>query len=160
MNKLLFLLILPILLFIPASCNNDDDIKPMDIDLIAGEWEVVDQGNQDVFERGCMLDISISPDLINGSYGGYKGSITTFYLTVSGAVLHDKEYGWSIRYVENQLPLLEVVLQGELDSDDIWDGEYHYKITKLTDTHMWWQVNSNGDHSTIKFRRRIDSSTN
>lgn len=142
------------------GCSDDDDVKSIDIDLMAGDWEVVDQGNQDVFERGCILDISLSPDLINGSYGGYKGSITTFYLTVSGAVLHDKEYGWSIRYVENQLPLLEVVLQGELDSDDLWDGEYHYKITKLTDTHMLWQVNSNGDHSTIKFRRHIDSSTN
>ncbi|MDE6288344.1 MAG: hypothetical protein K2M00_06130 [Muribaculaceae bacterium] len=159
MNKLMLLLILPVLSFILSGCNNDDDIKPMNIDLMAGEWEVVNQGDQDVFERGCMLSISVSPDLIKGNYGGYKGSITTYYLTVSGAVLHDKVYGWNIRYVENQLPLLEVVLQGELDSEDIWEGDYHYKITKLTDGHMWWQVNSNGDQSTIKFRRRIDNST-
>lgn len=58
--------------------------------------------------------------------------------------------------MENNQPLLDVVYQGELDSDDTWDGNYYYKITKLTDTHMWWQVNTNEGNSTVKFCRRND----
>ena len=69
---------------------------------------------------------------------------------------NNKVFSWSIREVENNQPLLDVVYHGELDSDDTWNGNYYYKITKLTDTHMWWQVNTNGDNSTIKFRRRND----
>lgn len=73
-----------------------------------------------------------------------------------GLELHDRVFTFSIREVENNQPLLDVVFQGELDSDDIWEGDYPYKIVKLTDTDMWWQVNTIGDHSTIKLRRRND----
>ena len=58
--------------------------------------------------------------------------------------------------MENNQPLLDVSFQGELDSDDVWAGNYPYKIIKLTDTDMWWQVNTNGDKSIIKFRHRND----
>uniref|UniRef100_UPI0025B74E0E hypothetical protein n=1 Tax=Bacteroides caecimuris TaxID=1796613 RepID=UPI0025B74E0E len=29
-------------------------------------------------------------------------------------------------------------------------------LSETLPTHMWWQVNTNGDNSTIKFRRRND----
>lgn len=126
----------------------------MDLTLLDGVWEVVDQGYQNILERECLLDISTAP---HDSYGAAKGSITTFYLTPSGNMIHDKVYSWSIRYMENYQPLLDLVLQGMPDGDDsvddIWEGNYYYRITKLTDTHMWWQVNTNGDNSIIKFHR-------
>ena len=126
----------------------------MDLALLDGVWEVVDQGDQNVFERGCFLHIS--QKLTNGSYGSLQGNITTFYLTVGGAQRHDKIYNWHIRDIENHQPLLDLVFTGELDSDDLWDNNYYYKITKLTDTNMWWQGRANGDNSIIKFRRRTD----
>lgn len=116
--------------------------------------EVVDQGNQKVFERDCILDIT-SAQIYEG-YGGYQGYITTYFLTVAGIPKHDRVFTFSILEVENNQPLLDVSFQGELDSDDVWAGNYPYKIIKLTDTDMWWQVNTNGDKSIIKFRHRND----
>lgn len=154
MNKYLLLLILPFLSFGIVSCDDDEDVTPMDFNLFAGNWEVVDQGNQNVFERQFILNITSSR--INESYGGYKGYITTYLLTFNDIPKHDRVFTWSCLEMENHQPMLEVVFQGELDSDDPWDGNYFYKITKLTDSHMWWQVNTNGDNSTIKFKRRTD----
>lgn len=89
-------------------------------------------------------------------YGGYQGYITTFFLTGDGTPRHDRVFSWICREVENNQPLLELVFQGELDSDNIWDGNYSYKIIKLTDTHMWWKVNTKGDNSILKFQRHTD----
>lgn len=144
MNKYLLLLILSVLSFGMVSCDDDEDVTPIDIPLIAGTWEVVDQGNQNVFEREFILNITSSQ--IHEGYGGYKGYITIL----------DRVFTWSCLEVENHQPLLEVVFQGELDSDDPWAGDHFYKITKLNDSHMWWQVNTKGDNSTIKFKRRTD----
>lgn len=154
MNRYLLLLIFPILSFGLMGCDDEDDIKPIDLNLFAGTWEVVVQGEQTVFEREDILHITSSQ--IHEGYGGYRGYITTYFLRYDDTPIHDRVFSWSIREVDNHQPLLDVVYQGELDSDDIWDGNYYYKITKLTDTHMWWQVNTNGDQSTIKFRRRND----
>lgn len=155
MNKYILLLILPLLSLVVIGCDDDkDDVIAPDLTLFAGIWEVVDQGNQEVFARNCILDIK-SRQIYEG-YGGYQGSITTYFLTVDGIPRHDLVFSWSIRYVENHQPLLDVVFQGELDSDDPWAGNYPYKIVELTDTHMWWQVNTKGDNSTIKLRRRND----
>lgn len=155
MKKYLFLFIIPLLSLGLVSCDDDDDdVKPMNPDLLAGVWEVEDQGSQEVFDRNCILNITTSPELTGGSYGGYQGIIETSYLTVEGFAVHDKVYSWSIREVENHQPLLDLVLQGMLDSSDLWEGNYFYKITKLTDSQMWWQVNTVSDNSIIKFRRR------
>lgn len=154
MNKYILLLFLPLLSFTLTGCDDEDDANPIALNLFGGNWEVVDPGNQELFERDCLLDITSSQ--IHEGYGGYHGDITTYYLTVGGTPIHDKVFTWSIREVDNHQPLLDVVYQGELDSDDTWNGNYYYKITKLTDSYMWWQVNTNGDNSTIKFRRRND----
>ena len=154
MNKYILLLILPLLSFIMSGCDDEDDIKPIDLKLFAGTWEVVYQGDQNVFKREDILHITSSQ--MNDGFGGYHGYVTTYFLKYDDTAIHDKVFTWSIREVENHQPLLDVVYQGELDSDDTWNGNYYYKITKLTDTHMWWQVNTNGENSTIKFRRRND----
>ncbi len=156
MNKCLLLFILPLLSFVMVACNdNEDDVVfAPKLELFDGTWEVIDQGNQKVFEKDCILDIS-SAQIYEG-YGGYQGYITTYFLADDGTLRHGRVFTFSIREVENNRPLLDVSFQGELDSDDIWAGNYPYKIIKLTDTDMWWQVNTNGDKSIIKFRRRND----
>ena len=157
MNKVVVLLFLTLLSFGLTGCGDDKDLTPMDLGLFDGIWEVVDEGNQDVFGRGCILKVNTAPDFINGTYGGYYGDMTTYYLTVSGVPIHDKAYSWSIREIENYQPLLEVVFKGDADdSDDLWEGDYFYKITKLTDSHLWMKGNSIGYTGTIKLRRRTD----
>lgn len=155
MNKYLTPLILPLLSFMMIGCNDDEGgvIAP-DLTLFAGTWEVVSPGDQKIFGWNELLHITSNQ--IHEGYGGYQGNINTFLLTVDGIPKHDRVFTWSIREVENHQPLLDVVFKGDLDSDDPWAGNYPYKIVKLTDTHMWWQVNTNGDNSTIKFRRRND----
>lgn len=155
MNKYLLLLIMPLLSIVMAGCDDDkDDVIAPDLTLFAGTWEVVSPGGQKVFGYNEILDITSAR--IHEGYGGYQGYINTYLLPASGIPKHDRVFTWSIREVDNHQPLLDVVLQGELDSDDPWAGNYPYKIIKLTDTHMWWQVNTNGDNSIIKLRRRTD----
>lgn len=155
MNKYLLLLILPLLSFVMVGCDDDkDDVIAPDLTLFAGTWEVVDQGDQEIFARNCLLNITSAQ--IHEGYGGYHGNINTYFLTALGTPKHDRVFTWSIREVENHQPLLDVVYQSDLDSDDLWAGNYSYKIIKLTDTHMWWQINTNGDNSIIKLRRRTD----
>lgn len=155
MNRYLMFLVLPILSLLMVGCDDDkDDVVAPDLTRFAGTWEVVSPGDQKVFGWNEILDITSSR--IHESYGGYQGYITTYFLTADGTPRHDRVFTWSIREVENHQPLLDLVFQGDLDSDDPWASNYPYKIVRLTDTHMWWQVNSNGDNSTIKFRRRND----
>lgn len=141
------------LIFSLTSCDDEEDVTPVNLNLLAGTWEVVES---DFDNRGCIYEIKTAPDRTEGTYGGYYGTITTYYLSVSGNPIFDKEYNWSSRYLENHLPLLDLTLTGELDSEDPWAGSYFYKITALTDTHMCWKDNSNGDNGIIKFKRRTD----
>lgn len=154
MNKYILLLLLPLLSYTLIGCDDEDGVKSMDLRLFAGTWEVVRQGDQNVFKREDILHVKSSQ--IHEGFGGYQGYITVYFLKFDDTPLYDKVYTWSIREVENHQPLLDVVFQGELDNDDIWSGNYYYRIVKLTDTHMWWQVNANGDNSTIMLRRRND----
>lgn len=154
MNKYLLLLILPFLSFMLTGCGDEDDVSSIDLNFFSGTWEVVNQGDQNVFVREDILHITSSQN--NEGFGGCQGYITTYVLKYDGTVIHDRAFRWSVREVDNHCPLLDVVYQGELDSDNLWDGNYYYKITKLTNAHMWWQVNTNGDNSIIKLRRRND----
>lgn len=156
MNKYLLLFLLPLLSFTLTGCDDDEDAKPMDLRLFAGTWDVVDQGNQEVFNKGSILEITSSE--INEGFGGYQGYMTTYLQPVGGAPVHDRVFTWAIREVENHKPLLDVVLEGELDSEDIWAGDYYYRITGLDRNEMQWQVNTNGDNSIIRFRRHSDIS--
>lgn len=147
---------LSILSFGLVSCEDKEEVHIPDLDLLDGIWEVVDEGTQDNLLRGCFLDMSITTDPTDNAYGGYEGNANSFYLTATDVSLQDKFYSWSILRIENNIPLLELILQDQLDSDDLWEGYYIYRIIKLNDTHMWWQLRSNGNNSTIKFRRRKD----
>ena len=155
MNRYLLLLVLPFLSFVMTACGDDEeDVIAPDLTLMPGTWQVVSPGDQKIFGWDEILHITSSQ--IHEGYGGYHGYITTYFLTSDGTPRHDRVFTWSISEAENNQPLLDVVFQGDLDSDDRQTCNYSYRITKLTDTHMWWQVNANGDNSTIKFRRRND----
>lgn len=84
MNKFLLLLIVPLLSFCLMGHEDDKETKPMDLSLLADTWEVVDQGNQEVFEKDCIIDVTVSTDQTDGAYGGYHGFITTYYLSADG----------------------------------------------------------------------------
>lgn len=155
MNRYIILLILPLLSFIMTGCDDSaEDVKPINLDIFTGTWQVVDQGNQNVLPRACILNIVSSQ--IHEGFVGYQGYVTTFFLTVDGTPKHDKVFTWTIQEEEGKQPLLNLAYQGDLDSDDIWDGDYPFKIVKLTDTFMWWQVNTIGDNSIVKLRRHAD----
>ena len=126
MKKLLYIL-LPVIAILFTGCEDEDDVIAPDLKLFAGTWEVVDQGNQELLERNCILNITSSQ--IHEGFGGYQGFIDTYFITVNGIPKHDRVFSWSIREEENNQPLLDIAYQGELDSDDTWDGNYYYKIT-------------------------------
>lgn len=142
-----------ILSIILTGCDDKDDLKPIDLTLMPGIWEVVVQGDQDVFNRGCYLDLKESNEPSTADHHGY---ISTFYLTATDNILHDGVYCWSLRESDSSQPALDLVFQGRLDSDVPWDGNCYYRIIKLTESHMWWKGNSVGDDSIIKLRRRTD----
>ena len=76
MNKYLLLLLVPLLSFTLTGCDDEDDVKLINLDLFAGTWEVVDQGNQELLERNCILNITSSQ--IHEGFGGYQGFIETY----------------------------------------------------------------------------------
>ena len=156
MNKYLLLLILPLLSFLMSACDDEEDVNSQHInfDMFLGNWELVEQGNQNVFERNCILDITITQ--IHKGRGEYQGYINTYYLTVNGTPKHDKVFSWSCHDADNSQPVLDVEFQGELDTVGPWTGVHSYKIIKLTDTYMWWQTNADADNTILKFRRRTD----
>lgn len=152
MKKLLLLFLIPILSLTLTGCNDGEDDKPIDLCLFDGVWEVVYQGNQDNFHIGEFLEVSTNNRQI---YGGTEGSIMTFFLTATDVVFHDKEYRWNLSEIDHHRPLLKVVYQGDLDSDNQEIEHYEYRIIKLTDKHMWWKFEEK-DYSIIKLRRRRD----
>lgn len=139
-----------------SGCGDDDEeeMTPIVLGLFGGTWEVVSQGDQDIFHWEEILDISSSQ--IHEGYGGYKGSIDTYFLASDGSPRHDQTFTWTCLEEENYQPLLGVVHQSDLDGDDASPRNYHYKIIKLTPTHMWWQTTSTGHDNIIKFKRRDD----
>ncbi|MDE6390977.1 MAG: hypothetical protein K2L26_06140, partial [Duncaniella sp.] len=77
MNKFLLLLIVTLLSLGLVGCEDDKETKPMDLSLLTGTWEVGDQGTQDVLEKDCILEISVSHSQTEGALGGHQGSIAT-----------------------------------------------------------------------------------
>ena len=159
MKKYIWFLILPFIALALTACDKDD-VTPMNLDLLAGTWEVVVQGSQNVFTRQDYLDIITSPEPIHGSYGGLQGNILTYLLTATGRPIHDKAYSWTITEMEGNYPLLDVVFEAEADSDNNADAghtggnKYSYKIIRLDDSYMWLQVNTNDKDNVIRFHRR------
>ncbi len=138
-----------------AGCNKED-VKPFDLNLFDGNWEVVVSDDEDLFGRCFFLEIASDSNKKEGEGNVKSGIITTYLLTATGIKFYDKEYSWVIRETDKGDLLLSLKLEGELDSDEPWAGSYFFKITRLDNTHMWWQAYSNGSSCTIKMYRRTD----
>ena len=149
MKKLLYILLLQAIALALASCD-DDSCEPIDTKLIIGQWEVV---SQDSPERTCIYDFAPQ-----GENTWSWGTLTTYYLTVSGNPVHDKAYSWHISDPKNGDTVhLEIVFQGDLDSDDQWENTDFFIVEKLNSTQMVLRRNTVGDsHTRIKFIRRND----
>ena len=158
-NSVVFAFCIFIMIFIASllmtGCN-EEDVKPIELHLFEGTWEVVFSDNQNIIDRDCILEIT--SESIGSAESGYEksGRIITYYVNGGGIKFYDKEFSWIVREFGDDEPLLELILLEELDGNDPWDGYYYYKIVKLNDTHMWWKAYSHGNKSTIKMRRRTD----
>ncbi len=148
------LLILSALSLVMTGCGNEEDMKPIDLTLFAGTWEVVRQGDQNIFKREEILHITSSR--INEGYEDYQGNITTYFLSSNDTPWYDQDFTWSIPEVDDNRPLLNVTLQGAPDSNGVPERDHSYRIVKLTDSHMWWQLETDGDDGIIMLRRRND----
>ncbi|MDE5608090.1 MAG: hypothetical protein K2I64_04060 [Muribaculaceae bacterium] len=148
MKKLLYLL-LPVIAFALGSCNDDDD-GLIDTRLIKGQWEVASPDSPD---RGCIYNFTTQSD-----HTWSWGLLTTYYLTLSGAPLHDKVYEWHVSDPENDPTVyLDMTLIGLLDGDDAWKNTEHYIVERLTATLMILKKNETTDDKTrVKFIRRND----
>lgn len=78
--KKILLFILPLIAVAFSSCNDDDEV--LNTKLIKGQWELV---SQDSPERVCIYNFTTSSEN-TWSWG----TLTTYYLTVSGTTVHDK----------------------------------------------------------------------
>ncbi|MDE7152870.1 MAG: hypothetical protein K2O00_00325 [Muribaculaceae bacterium] len=148
MKKFLYLLLLPLIAVAFSSC--DDNNEPIDTKLIVGQWEIV---SADHPEYTCIYNFTTQ----NQNTWSW-GTLTTYYLTVSGNPVYDKVYSWHISDPQNDDTVyLETTLQGELDSDDAWGNTDYFIVEKLTSTEMTLRRNTVGDSRTkIKFLRRND----
>ncbi len=72
MNKFLFSLLLPLISFGIAGCSDEDDVEIIDVNLLAGKWEVVSQTP----ERNCIYDITAAPGLTEWTYGNHYEKTT------------------------------------------------------------------------------------
>lgn len=79
-----------------SACNNDD-VRPIDLNLFEGNWEVAATYDQDLFGRKCILEISSSDsNWSDGSAGIKRGKITSYYINGTGNKFYDKIFYWSI----------------------------------------------------------------
>lgn len=158
-NSIVFAFCIFIIVFIVSTfftgCNKEN-VKPIELHFLDGNWEVVYTDNQEVLGIFSILEITTES---NNSEGGgciKRGKITTYYANSFGTKFYDKVFKWKIYESEEGELSLNLELESELDSESLLDDNYFYKIIRLNDTHMWWQPFSNGDQGTVKMRRRTD----
>lgn len=157
MNKYLYLLLLPIIALVAVSCNDEEeDTKPTILmRYLVGNWEVV---KSDHPEYATIYEITEDIMPSTGTVG-YRGSLTTYYLTEDNPPMHDKAYSWEIVAIEDTYyPLIELVWQADIDgkAGDEPADRFYYRIEELTPTSMRWHINSVTGEETINFIRRTD----
>lgn len=132
-----------------SSCDDDND-GVMDTKLIKGQWELVSQESP---ERNCIYNFTTQSEN-TWSWG----TLTTYYLTVSGNPVHDKVYDWHVSDPHNYATVyLDITLKGELDDDDAWENTDNYIVEHLTSSEMVLRKSEVGDSKTIlRFKRRND----
>lgn len=143
------LLLLPVISVALCSCDdNDDDV--MDTKLIKGQWEVVDDGNQ---------EYTLIYDFATQSENTFSwGVLTTYHLTNTGNQVLDKTYDWHVADPNNSDPVyLDITTTDVPDDEDIWESTDMYIVEKLTASEMVLKKLEVGNSQTrIKFIRRND----
>lgn len=146
--KKFLLFLLPLISVAFSSCNDDDEV--LNTKLIKGQWQLV---SQDSPERVCIYNFTTSSEN-TWSWG----TLTTYYLTVSGTAVHDKVYEWHVSDPNNSDPvLLDIIYQGDLDKEDSWKKMEYYEVAKLSSSEMVLKKVEEGDSRTfLRFVRRDD----
>lgn len=146
MKKIFLLFILPLFAVAFSSCNDDDNV--LNTKLIKGQWQLV---SQDTPEGDCIYNFTTQSEN-TWSWG----TLTTYYLTVSGTPVHDKVYDWHVSDPDNTDPvILDIIYQGDLDKEDAWQKTEYYEVEKLSSSAMVLKKVDNGD--ILSFVRRDDS---
>ena len=148
MKKFIYMFMLPVIALVFNSCEEDDDV--MNTKLIKGQWEVVSENSSDY---ACIYNFTTQSEN-TWSWG----ELTTYYITTSGSIVHDKLYDWHVSDPDNyDTVYMEITLKGLLDGDDPWENTDYFIVEKLTSHEMVLRKNEVGDSETrIKFRRRND----
>jgi hypothetical protein len=146
--KKILLFILPLIAVAFSSCNDDDEV--LNTKLIKGQWQLV---SQDSSERVCIYNFTTSSEN-TWSWG----TLTTYYLTVSGTTVHDKVYEWHVSDPNNSDPvLLDIIYQGDLDKEGFMEKMEYYEVEKLSSSEMVLKKVEEGDSRTfLRFVRRDD----
>lgn len=152
MNKLTTLLCF--LVFALTSCFSDVETDYPDTKLIKGQWQLVENEDND-----SSFIYRFTTDSENTwSWGG----LITYRLAADGTASVDKRYTWHVSNPANEQdhkPRLEMTWFDAPDSDDIWDATEYYVVVKLTPSEMWLKREQKGLPNDIKkFIRRNDLS--
>lgn len=150
MRKFLFISLLAVFVFAFSACNDDDDV--MDTKLIKGQWEVMSDASG---QNAYIYDFT-TPGENTWSWG----TLTTYFLTPDGEQIHDKVYDWHVSDPRNSSPVyLDIIFQGDLDTEDSWEKTEYFIVEKLTAAEMVLKKADSGDsEQKITLRRRTDLS--
>lgn len=147
MKKFLFYIMLPIMAVVFSSCSDDDDV--MDTKQIKGVWQLVSQGSPD---RGRIYSFATQ----NENTWSW-GTLTTYYLTVSGNPVSDGVFDWHVSDPENYDPVYLDITPADLPGDDAWEATKQYIVEKLTASEMVLKPVTPGASDTqLIFVRRND----
>lgn len=137
---------LPVMAVAFSSCSDDD---VMDTKQIKGVWQLVSQGSPD---RGCICRFATQSDN-TWSWG----TLTTYYLSVSGDPISDRVFDWHVSDPENYDPVYLDITPADVPGDDAWEATKQYIVEKLTASEMVLKPVTTGASDTqLIFVRRND----
>lgn len=149
--KKLLLFLLPLLALAFSACDDDAPDYP-DTKLIKGQWQLVEDGDND----NPLIYRFTTDGESTWSWGG----LVTYYLLPDGKADFQKRYTWHVSDPANEKdgkPRLELTWYDAPDSDNLWDATEYYVVIKLTPSEMWLKRYQKGLPEEVKrFIRRDD----
>lgn len=147
MKKFLFYIMLPVMAVAFSSCSDDDDV--MDTKLIKGVWQLVSQGSPD---RGRIYRFATQSEN-TWSWG----TMTTYFLTVSGDPVCDRVFDWHVSDPQNYDAVYLDITPVDVPGDDAWKATEQYIVEKLTASEMVLKpVTTRASDTQLIFVRRND----
>lgn len=146
MKKFLFYIMLPVMAVAFSSCSDDD---VMDTKLIKGVWQLVSEVSP---ERGHIYRFATQSDN-TWSWG----TLTTYYLTVSGVPVSDRVFDWHVSDPQNYDTVYLDITPVDVPGDDAWKATEQYILEKLTASEMVLKpVTPGASETQLIFVRRND----